>query len=421
MNKALTACILLPLLLNSCADLHKGRPHDQSNHAFISYRPAPPGDKRVRVAVKDLIDLKDEITTAGSEYISKHSRPAVHDAEGIRGLRRDDVVIVGKANLTELAVSVAGINEYYGTPENPLDRFRKIIPGGSSSGCAVAVASGMADIAIGTDTAGSIRVPAACCGIYGLKTTFGLISMEGVVPISPEYLDTMGPLAKDIPHLAKGMDLLTPGFEARYQQVVASKPEGQNVRIGRLYLDGTSPAIDEAIDAALRAKGFQIIKLSDEFKKEWETADKHGRVVAASSAWLSAKRYEDKVGVTARTKATIFLGEIEHKTNYAKALAARPHWQSVLRETFKTVDLIALPTMQMLPPSFPMVGGTPLFEAYIFGKQNTVGVNYAGNPALAVPVHVRRKRLPASLQLVGPPLGEAQLLNAGRILATNRG
>jgi amidase len=113
------------------------------------------------------------------------------------------VRIVGKTNLSEFAVAPSGLNDFFGTPKNPLSKRRKLIPGGSSSGSAVAIANGTADVAFGTDTAGSIRVPAACCGVVGLKTTFGLISTKGVFPIEPRHLDTVGTIGKDVAHVVE--------------------------------------------------------------------------------------------------------------------------------------------------------------------------------------------------------------------------
>ncbi len=151
------------------------------NRAFIDYWPPNPESKGLRLAVKDNIDMKGVITTAGSEIFSITHKPAEKDAACLAIARRRHVQIVGKTNLSEFAVSPSGMNEYFGTAVNPLNR--RLIPGGSSSGNAVAVATGMADVAFGTDTAGSVRVPAACCGIVGLKTTFGLIPIEGVYPV----------------------------------------------------------------------------------------------------------------------------------------------------------------------------------------------------------------------------------------------
>ena len=148
-------------------------------------------------------------------------------------------------------------------------------------------------MAFGSDTAGSIRVPAACCGILGLKTTFGLVPLDGVFPLSPKHLDTIGPMAKDVPRLVQGMELLSPGFSARYRAATASA--GQ-IKIGRLYLDGTDPKIDRALDAALTAKGFRLIRLDDRFKAHWNEAQTNGTTVAVADGWLSDRKYLGKMG-----------------------------------------------------------------------------------------------------------------------------
>jgi len=170
-----------------------------------------------------------------------------------------NVQIVGKTNLSEFAVAPSGLNGYYGTPKNPFSKWWGFIPGGSSSGSAVAAADGPVDVAFGTDTAGSVRVPAACCGIVGLKTTFGLVSLNGVLPVEPKHLDTVGPMAKDVDHIVQGMDLLQSGFAARYRRTVAAKPLAKDIRIGRLYLGGTDPRINKAVDDALARAGFRVV------------------------------------------------------------------------------------------------------------------------------------------------------------------
>jgi amidase len=176
------------------------------------------------------------------------------------------------------------MNEYFGTPKNFFIGRRKLIPGGSSSGSAVAVASGMADVAYGTDSAGSVRVPAACCGIVGLKTTFKLISLEGVFPLSPNNLDTVGPMAKDIAGIVQGMDLLQQGFAERYKRAVAAKPSAKSIRIGRLYVDGTDPAIDKAVDDALAAKQFQVVNSMPPFRRSGR------KLISRPGLWRSPTR-----------------------------------------------------------------------------------------------------------------------------------
>src|ERR1700716_730873 len=283
--------ILLIICFSDCAILESRSAREYRDRAFIVYWPPPKESKRLRLAVKDLIDMKGVVTTAGSEYVARTSLAALRDAQCLAIARRRNVQIVGKTNLSEFAVAPSGINDFFGTPRSPLSRRSKIIPGGSSSGSAVAVASGMADVAFGTDTAGSIRVPAACCGIVGLKTTFGLVSMKGVVPVEPKHLDTVGPMAKDVDHVVQGMDLLQNGFAARYRTAVAAKPLAKRIRIGRLYLSGTDPKIDKAIDEALARAQFRVIPLDQAFKAKWNQAKKDGDTVAAAGAWINYKNY----------------------------------------------------------------------------------------------------------------------------------
>lgn len=183
-------------------------------------------------------------------------------------------------------------------------------------------------------------------------------------------------------------------------------------------MSGTDPKIDKAIDDALARAQFQVIPLDQAFKAKWNQAKKDGDTVAAAGAWISDRKYFDKlIGVSARTKAIIALGEFDYATNYRNALQRQAAWQHALRQIFKKVDFIALPTLQKLPPKIPLVGKTALLEAQMLGLQNTVAVNFAGNPALAIPIPLNDKIVPAtSLQFVGPRLSEAQLLNVGRLI-----
>jgi amidase len=369
----------------------------------------------LRLAVKDLIDVKGVVTTAGSEYVAETSPPAKSDAACLMIARTRNVQIVGKTNLSEFAVAPSGINDFFGTPGSPLSKKSKLIPGGSSSGSAVAIANGLADVAFGTDTAGSVRVPAACCGIVGLKTTFGLVSLNGVFPIDPIHLDTVGPMGENLERVVQGMDLLQNGFAARYRAAITGRPSGKKIRVGRLYLSGTDPEIDKAVDDALVRAQFQVVPLDQAFKEKWDQAKKDGNALAAAGVWINDRKYLYKpIGVSARTKAIIAWAHFDLATRYQNALARQAAWQQALHEIFKKVDFIALPTLQKMPPSIHTVA---FFEGQMLNLQNTVPVNLAGNPALAIPIPLKDKGLPAtSLQLVGPRLSEADLLNAGRLI-----
>jgi Asp-tRNA(Asn)/Glu-tRNA(Gln) amidotransferase A subunit family amidase len=253
--------------------------------------------------------------------------------------------------------------------------------------------------------------------VVGLKTTKGLISIDGVHPIEAAHLDTVGPLGKDIAHTVQGMDLLQSGFAGRYAAATAAKPSGSNIRIGRLTLKGTDPKIDKALDDALTAAGFQVVQLDDDFRTKWEEAKKDGNTLAAAGAWISDKEYRRKIGVSRRTKSAIFAGRIAYNTSYKRAVARRAAWQNTLRNVFKNVDLIALPTIQSTPPAIPPNLKIGALEVLVLNFQNTVAVNFAGNPALAMPVPLRNSAVRAtSLQLIGPPRSEAELLNAGRLV-----
>ncbi|MDB6074299.1 MAG: Amidase [Verrucomicrobiaceae bacterium] len=417
------AAAILVAFASSCSLVPHPGAASTKDKAFIAYWPPPAGSGRLRLAVKDLIDIKGKVTSAGSEYLAQNGPPAKEDAKCLAGARARNVDIVGKTNLTEFAVSVSGMNSYFGTPRNRLDGKHRFIPGGSSSGSAVAVADGRADVSFGTDTAGSIRVPAASCGIFGLKTTYGLISLKGVFPISPGHLDTVGPMAKDVPHLVEGMDLLQPGFESRYRKAIAAKPSARQIKIGRLYLDGTDPAIDKAVDDALAAKHFKVVRLSENFKKQWEQAQKDAITVALGDTWRNDQRYQGKKGVTAKTLATILAGSLQYPDAYNEALSRKAAWQRSLRQVLAKVDFIALPTLQSAPPKVPLFGTSAIFELLNIGRQNTQAVNLAGNPAVAIPIPLPQKKgvVPVtSLQLVGKKFGEAELLNASRLIASKK-
>ena len=323
---------------------------------------------------------------------------------------------MGKTNLSEFALKGSGLNDYFGTPKNPLGH--SLIPGGSSCGSAVAVANGSADVALGTDTCGSIRVPSACCGIAGLKTTFGLVSIEGVFPISPHHLDTVGPMAKDVSHLVQGMDLLQEGFAAQYRAAIDARPLAKGITVGRLYLDGTDPAIDKAVDKALAAAGFHVVKLDEAFKTKWNKAEKDGQTVALNDTLANDRQYAFQWGVERQTGTTILSGNLVSGKPYREALNGKSQFQDALRQVFKKVDFIALATIQTVPIRKPLLlGGTALFELKALSLQNTESVNLAGNPALALPIPLKGRSVPVtSLQLVGPRLSEAQLLNAGRLV-----
>lgn len=346
---------------------------------FLLRLDPPPGDGPT-VAIKDLIDVAGTPTTCASRPMAERAITATVDAPCVATIRTAGGRIVGKTNLHELAFGGTGINEFTGTPENPIDPGR--IPGGSSSGSAVAVATGMVDVAIGTDTGGSVRTPSACCGTVGLKTTHGRIPTTGVHPLAPS-LDVVGPMAATVAGVVTGMALLEPGFEP----APAPAPV-----VGRFRLRGAHPEIEAAIDDALRRAE---VALETVDLVGWDDADDAGSTVAFAEAfaidgWI-LDEHPDQLGRETRDRlvraATIEPVHLEH----ARAVGRR--WRAELDAALDHTPVIALPGILDEPP--------PLDDPLrLDTRRPHVAVNLAGHPAIVVPVPRAGHRFPASLQLV---------------------
>jgi len=349
-----------------------------------------PGDGP-RLAVKDCIDVEGLPTTVGCQLIAEQTSPAARDAAVVAAARRAGARIVGKTNLAELCWSASGINPWSGTPVNLADPRR--IPGGSSSGSAVAVAAGEAEVALGTDTGGSVRIPAACCGIVGLKTTWGRVSVDGVYPLAPS-LDTVGPLGADVAAVELGMRLIEPGFAAGSCELA----------VGRMRPD-VDPAVDAAVDAALAAAGLRVADV---------TGFDFAATVAAVDVLIDFEAYRanahlipqlDRLSPQMRRNMT----EAAAITTDQRDAAGRTRlqvqdWFAVMLDRH---PFLALPTL-VGPP--PLLG-----ERRIPLTMLTTPANLAGLPALALPVP-SPTGLPASLQLIGPPGSEEQLIALGRVI-----
>jgi amidase len=362
--------------------------------AWISRFDRPAGDGLVRVAVKDAIDVAGTLTTAGCVAVRDRAVPAAADASCLAGVRRADAVIVGKTTLTELCVSPAGDNAAFGTPVNPLAPDR--IPGGSSSGSAVAVALDEADIGLGTDTGGSIRIPAACCGIVGLKTTWGRISTAGVWPLAPS-LDTVGPLARTVAEVATGMRLLVPGWTPAARAATV---------VGRLRVDGVDAAVEERVDAALDAAGLTVrpVRLA-----EWEATFDALEAIILGELWRAHHALLDADGLGSFVNEGLHAGRAVTSRRLAEAMRQRRLWRAEVCAALSDVDVLALPTLVGPPPRLTDVTGFPLTKL-------TAPFNLAGLPALAMPLPSPGFAVPVSLQLVGPMDGEHLLCATGQAI-----
>lgn len=347
-----------------------------------------------RVAIKDLIDVEGTPTTAGSRVLGSIAKPATSDAACLASLRAADAAIVGKTNLHELACGGTGINPHFGTPVNPFDP--QLIPGGSSSGNAVALANHEVDVAIGSDTAGSIRTPSACCGTVGLKTTWGRIPTTGVWPLAPS-LDVLGPMARDVHGVVAGMALLEPGFVTAH---------GAAPTIGRVRLPDVDPVIDAAIDALLAATELEVMEVT---LPGWDAAEEAARAVMFHEVWHADRHlYErDAGGLGADVRERLEQGRDVSAVAYQAGLAHRPPWRAELAAAFERAPVLAWPTL----PWFP----TRLDDPTPNTRRANIGVNLAGHPSLALPVPSHGP-LPASVQLVGPDHSEDLLCATGLLL-----
>jgi amidase len=365
------------------------------DHAFIDR--AGIGSAGTTVAIKDLIDLAGLPTTGGCRALERTATPAAADAVCMAGLRAaveaGEARIVGKTNLSELAMGASGINEWFGTPRNPLDPG--LIPGGSSSGSAVAVATGEAEVGIGSDTGGSVRVPAACCGIVGLKTTLGRIPLDGVLPLA-QSLDTVGPLGRDVAAVARGMELLEPGFA----------PAAPARVIGRVRVPEVDPTIEAAVDRALAEAGFELLEVElPNWRSALEAAFWIGLPEAARNNGALADREPDRV--LGRTRDAIALGR-ELSVREEEGRRFQRGWEAELAVALGQAELLAWPTLAGFPPTLENL-------ADIDTSSRTMEVNLAGLPALAQPVPTPGP-FPASLQLVGPAGGEECLVATGAVV-----
>jgi len=351
------------------------------------------------LAIKDLIDLAGLPTTAGSRAVAEHTLAAEVDAPCLAGARAAGARIVGKTNLFELAYGASGVNEWFGTPLNPLDPKR--VPGGSSSGSAVAVATGEAAVALGTDTGGSVRIPSAFCGTTGLKTSHGRVPLAGVWPLAPS-LDTVGPMARDVAGVILAMSLLEPGF---------TPAPGPATVIGRLRPAGVvvDPVIDAAVDGALGASGLEVIEVVLPGWMDAYGAGSHildTEAVRSNQAILADPVRLSKLGVLVAQRLQD-AGSVTAQQLVA-ARAAQRRWQADLDETFRRVQLLALPTVGFFPPLLSEAAGQRYTAA-------TMPFNLAGIPALALPVPTTGG-LPSSLQLAGPSGSEELLVSTARVI-----
>ena len=321
--------------------------------------------------------MAGEPTTAGCRAVSTRAGPASVDAACLTGARAAGARIVGRTNLHELALGVTGVNPWYGTPVNPLDPSR--VPGGSSSGSAVAVATGEADVAYGSDTGGSVRIPAACCGTTGLKTTWGRIPLGGVRPLAPS-LDTVGPMARDVAGLVTGWSCSSPGSACHPVGPTVWWWDGCPLRrtrpspppwTGRCTWSGGS-AVPCRCPSGVMPRGRPACcswPRPGTRTPGWSARTPTGSGPTCGPGWPSDRRSTPPPGAPPRQ--------------------VQRHWSASLAHAFTVVDLVVTPTLTIFPP--PFEDAEDLLVA-----RCTLPVNLAGVPAVTLPLPARAGSRPAS-------------------------
>jgi amidase len=338
------------------------------------------GRNGLRVGIKDSIDIAGSATRMGSACLAD-APPAPAHAVVVQALLAAGCHIVGKTNLHELAYGVTGINGWSGTPVNPRAPGR--VPGGSSSGSAVAVAAGLADFSLGNDTGGSIRIPAACCGICGLKPSFGRVSRSGVHPPA-STLDCVGPLAREVPMIERAMTMIDPTFRV---QAVPSR-----ATVGWVEVEA-NPVVSDAVRAALAAAEVSVRSIS---LPSFAQACSAALTIIGAEIWAAFGHLADCARLGADVRARLLASRGITAAQLAVAEAVRTRFRAEVDAALARVDALALPTL----PDVPLSLGAALDARVALGSSALVRpFNLSGHPAITLPLTAAG--LPAGLQLVG--------------------
>ncbi len=357
------------------------------------------------ISIKDLFDTKGEVTLAGS-VVLRDRPPAHEDAPVVARLRAAGAALLGKTNMTEFAFSGVGINPHYGTPGNPTDPAR--IPGGSSSGAAVSVAGGSCVAAIGSDTGGSIRIPAALCGLVGFKPTMRRVPLAGIVPLSPS-LDTLGPIA----HTVEGCLLI--------DSVIADaplQPEGITLAGLRLavpldvVLDDVDTQVAHAFSRALSRlseAGVELIDVPMPMLREAPQINRFSPIEAY--AWHQTLLETREDAYDHRVVQRIRQGEHQGLEVLIELRAARADWIRRVGAALAGFDALLMPTVPIVAPHIAplLASDAAFFEANRLLLRNPSLINLLDGCAISLPCH-QSGELPVGLTVAGLAMMDAKLI-----------
>ena len=354
----------------------------------------------IPIGLKDLIDTAGVKTTCGSALFAE--RIPAEDAEVVRRLRSAGAVLLGKQNMQEFAWGGTSTSSYFGPVRNPWDPER--IAGGSSGGSAAAVAAGMCFGAIGTDTGGSVRLPAAFCGIVGLKPTYGLVNMDGVFPLSPS-LDHVGPLCRNVTDTELMLQVIA---DYAPSTKVTNKPR---IGVARSpFLQDTAAEVELAFNEALKT----IANFSGEIS-DIELPDTPAAVQGPEVYALHAKHFAESPDKYGRwMQERLKLAATIDTAAYVAARQQLDHLRKTSDEIFAVVDFIVTPTSPVPQITIEEALNMSPHPAGELWLRNTRPFNAYGIPTISIPCGFTQTGLPIGLQIAGPGFREADLLNFAR-------
>jgi aspartyl-tRNA(Asn)/glutamyl-tRNA(Gln) amidotransferase subunit A len=351
------------------------------------------------VTIKDLFDVAGEVTRAGSKVLAEEGKPAEADAPVVRALRAGGAVIVAKTNMTEFAFSGVGINPHYGTPGNPADRKR--IPGGSTSGGAVAVADGMCEIAIGSDTGGSTRIPGALCGLVGFKPSRQRISTAGAFPLS-QSMDSIGPIARSVADCAKA-DAVMAGdnFKPLEPAPLANLRIGITQGLPLENLDETvAKRFPQAIDA-LEQAGCRLSNEKLPLLDGMAKVNSRGGIQPAEAFTVHRDRLDRRgAGIDANVRMRLERARSIGAADYIEMVNERAALIAAMDARLADIDALAMPTTPMVAPTIEEMAPPDVFaRKNAMLLRNTSMWNFFDCCAISLPLP-REGGLPTGLMLV---------------------
>jgi aspartyl-tRNA(Asn)/glutamyl-tRNA(Gln) amidotransferase subunit A len=370
----------------------------------------------IPISIKDLFDVAGEPTPAGSVVLAD-APPAATHAPVIARVLAAGLIPIGRTNMTEFAFSGLGINPHYGTPRSPWDRAGGRIPGGSSSGAAVSVADGMAYGALGTDTGGSCRVPAAMCGIVGYKPTARRVPIDGVLPLAPS-LDSVGPLANSVACCAT-LDSVLAGEKLPALRPAALRPAtlaGLRLAVPQNYvLDGLDTTVGWVFEKALEkltAAGARITTTVFHALDDIPVANARGGFAAAEAyAWHRRLLAENGAGYDPRIRKRIERGAQQSAAEFVDLVAARTAVIRRMDAETAEYDALVMPTCPLVPPRIAELDDEAEYNRVnLLQLRNTAVGNFLDRCSISLPCH-RPGEAPVGLMLMGETMGDARLFS----------